>query len=481
MSYGPTVNSHKEAFKALPSVDKALKSQYLKSLVKDYGHEAVKQVVRARLELARTSIAEGDKGISQSISRGDFFVDFCNETALAVLASFSGTLVPVINLTGTVVHTNLGRARLPMESVAAIRKVATQTTNLEFDLATGKRGDRDSHIEKSVCEITGAEAATIVNNNAAAVLLVLNTLALNKEVVISRGELVEIGGAFRIPDVMASANCKLKEVGTTNRTHLRDYQAAIGSDTAILMKVHTSNYEIRGFTNSVSEESLSQLSKEKELCFVSDLGSGTLVDLSQFGLPHEPTVTETLDFGADVVTFSGDKLLGGPQAGIIVGKKELIQKIKSNPLKRALRVDKITLAALAEVINLYRDPHRLTKRIPLLADLARPVSEINLLAERVLPTFQDTLSARVAVTIEDCKSQIGSGALPLDLLASKALVLKPLAEKGKSDAALQKLARDFRRLPIPVLGRINDGRLVFDLRCLEDESQFLSQLSDLPY
>ena len=269
-------------------------------------------------------------------------------------------------------------------------------------------------------------------------------------------------------------------VGTTNRTHLRDYQAAIGSDTAILMKVHTSNYEIRGFTNSVSEESLSQLSKEKELCFVSDLGSGTLVDLSQFGLPHEPTVTETLDFGADVVTFSGDKLLGGPQAGIIVGKKELIQKIKSNPLKRALRVDKITLAALAEVINLYRDPHRLTKRIPLLADLARPVSEINLLAERVLPTFQDTLSTRVAVTIEDCKSQIGSGALPLDLLASKALVLKPLAEKGKSDAALQKLARDFRRLPIPVLGRINDGRLVFDLRCLEDESQFLSQLSDLP-
>ena len=260
---------------------------------------------------------------------------------------------------------------------------------------------------------------------------------------------------------------------------LKDYEAAINSSTALLMKVHTSNYEIRGFTNSVPEEELSQLARQKNLCFVSDLGSGTLVDLSQFGLPHEPTVQETLGYGADIVTFSGDKLLGGPQAGIIVGNQDLIHKIKSNPLKRALRVDKITLAALVEILNLYRDPHRLTQRIPLLADLSRPIDEINSLAERLLPIFQNRLGARAAVVIEDCKSQIGSGALPLDLLASKAIVISPIAKKGNTDATLQQLAREFRELPIPVIGRINDGKLIFDLRCLENETQLCSQLSKL--
>ena len=480
MSYGPNVNSHNEAFKALPSVDKALQSKQLNSLVEEYGHEAVKRILRAQLDLLRSSIAEGDKTTLEAVAEDDFFTEFCKEIALTVEKSFSSTLVPVINLTGTVVHTNLGRARLPMEAVDAIQKVATQATNLEFDLATGKRGDRDSHIEESICAITGAEAATVVNNNAAAVLLVLNTLARDQEVIISRGELVEVGGAFRIPDVMESANCKLKEVGTTNRTHLKDYEGAINSNTALLMKVHTSNYEIRGFTNSVSEEDLSQLAQEKALCFVSDLGSGTLVDLSQFGLPHEPTVTETLEYGADIVTFSGDKLLGGPQAGIIVGKKDLIQKIKSNPLKRALRVDKITLAALTEIVSLYRDPRRLTQRIPLLRDLARPITEINSLAERLLPVFRNSLAVRAEVSIEDCKSQIGSGALPLDLLASKGIVITPTAKKGQTDAALQRLAKDFRDLPIPVIGRINDGKLIFDLRCLEDETQLCAQMSELP-
>ncbi|MFL2855875.1 MAG: L-seryl-tRNA(Sec) selenium transferase, partial [Pseudohongiellaceae bacterium] len=340
-------------------------------------------------------------------------------------------------------------------------------------------GDRDSHIEESICQITGAEAATVVNNNAAAVLLVLNTLAFRKEVVISRGELVEIGGAFRIPDIMKSAGCTLVEIGTTNRTHLRDYEAAINPNTGMLMKVHTSNYEIRGFTNSVSEEKISQLAQDTGVTFVSDLGSGTLVDLNKFGLPHEPTVTETLEKGAEVVTFSGDKLLGGPQAGIIVGKRELISAIKKNPLKRALRVGKITMAALSSVINLYRDPQRLTQRVPLLSDLAKPVQEIIELANRLLPIFEEKLKNRAEVSVEDCKSQIGSGALPLDLLASKAIVMKPIAEKGQTDAELQKLATDFRKLPKPAIGRIHDGSLIFDLRCLRDEIELLDQLNFL--
>ena len=436
-------------------------------------------MVRLKLEEARNLIAKGEETLLQAITSESYLNEFCCEVANDVRASVSSSLVPVINLTGTVVHTNLGRARLPEEAIAAMTKVATQATNLEFDLETGTRGDRDSHIEESICQITGAEAATVVNNNAAAVLLVLNTLAFRKDVVISRGELVEIGGAFRIPDVMKSAGCTLVEIGTTNRTHLRDYEAAINSNTGMLMKVHTSNYEIRGFTNSVSEEEISQLAQETGVTFVSDLGSGTLVDLNKFGLPHEPTVTETLEKGAEVVTFSGDKLLGGPQAGIIVGKRELIAAIKKNPLKRALRVDKITMAALSSVVNLYRDPQRLTQRVPLLSDLAKPVQEIIELANRLLPVFEEKLKNRAEVSIEDCKSQIGSGALPLDLLASKAIVMKPIAEKGQTDAELQKLATDFRKLPKPAIGRIHDGSLIFDLRCLRDEIELLDQLNFL--
>ncbi|NKB34101.1 MAG: L-seryl-tRNA(Sec) selenium transferase [Pseudomonadales bacterium] len=473
------MNSQNNAFKALPSVDKALQSDSLRTLVKSLGHEPVKEAIREKLNEVRSGIADADEQLIQAIRSEDYIDEFCKDVAERVKKSFSSSLVPVINLTGTVVHTNLGRARLPKEAIDAIETVATQATNLEFDLVTGKRGDRDAHIENSICQLTGAEAATVVNNNAAAVLLVLNTLAQGKEVIISRGELVEIGGAFRIPDVMKSAGCTLREIGTTNRTHLRDYESAISSNTGLLMKVHTSNYEIRGFTNSVSEEEISQLAQVKELAFVSDLGSGTLVDLTQFGLPHEPTVSETLEQGADIVTFSGDKLLGGPQAGIIVGKKELVAAIKKNPLKRALRVDKITMAALSEIISLYRDPHRLAQRIPLLADLARPLEEINEVAERLLPKFSKKLDGLAEVRIEDCKSQIGSGALPLDLLKSKAIVIQPIAGKGQNDAELQKIAADFRQLPVPIIGRIHDGKLIFDLRCLRDEDEVTSQLSML--
>ena len=473
------MKSQTNAFKALPSADKALQSKELKDLVSKYGHKAVKLVIREELVSLRHQISIDNQAVIKKVMHDKFFTSFCDAVVEHVTNSFQSSLVQVINLTGTVVHTNLGRARLPDSAISAMGKVAAQASNLEYDLKTGKRGDRDSHLEDLLCEITGAEAATIVNNNAAAVLLVLNTLAFGKEVIISRGELVEIGGAFRIPDVMKSASCILKEIGTTNRTHLRDYESAINSNTSLLMKVHTSNYEIRGFTNSISESELSQLALEKNLRFVSDLGSGTLIDLTKYGLPHEPTVTETLDLGADIVTFSGDKLLGGPQAGLIVGKKELIGAIKQNPLKRALRVDKTTIAALVEVINIYRDPDRLMSRLPLLNDLTRPLAEIDSLAEKILPIFSQKLKSIADVCIEPCNSQIGSGALPLDLLESRAIVLRPIAKKGETDLALQMLAKEFRSLPVPIIGRIHDGRLFFDLRCLTDESDLNLQLEYL--
>ena len=473
------MKSQTDIFKALPSVDKALQSTELKDLVSSYGHKAVKLVIRENLVSLRRQISLDNHSIIEAVTHKDFFESFCQTVAERVRNSFQSSLVQVINLTGTVVHTNLGRARLPDSAISAMGKVAAHATNLEYDLRTGKRGDRDSHLEGLLCEITGAEAATVVNNNAAAVLLVLNTLACEKEVIISRGELVEIGGAFRIPDVMKSAGCILKEIGTTNRTHLRDYESVINADTSLLMKVHTSNYEIRGFTNSIPESELSQLAHKKGLHFVSDLGSGTLIDLTKYGLPYEPTVTETLSLGADVVTFSGDKLLGGPQAGLIVGKKELIGAIKRNPLKRALRVDKTTIAALAEVIKIYKDPDRLNCRLPLLSDLTRSLAEIDSLAKKILPILNEKLRNIADVFIEPCKSQIGSGALPLDLLESRAIVIRPIARKGETDSTLQMLAKEFRSLPAPVIGRIHDGRLLFDLRCLKKESDLSSQLEHL--
>ena len=471
------MNSQAELFKLLPSVDRVLQSDILAPLIERVGQESVKLETRLQLEHLRKNIGEQDHETLNRISGSGFFEALCQAVVISVEAQFRSSLIPVFNLTGTVVHTNLGRARLPDTAVDAMVTAAIHDTNLEYDLHSGKRGDRDTHLESVLCEITGAESATVVNNNAAAVLLVLNTLALNKEVPISRGELVEIGGAFRIPDVMKSASCILKEIGTTNRTHLGDYESAISSDTGLIMKVHTSNYEIRGFTNSVAETDLSRLAHEHGIPFVSDLGSGTLIDLKQFDLPHEPTVRQTLEQGVDIVTFSGDKLLGGPQAGIIVGKKELIDKIKKNPLKRALRINKITLAGLLEVINLYKDPQRLTSRLPLLVDLTRPLSEIEALVNKVMPAIQDTLKGKAKVESQPCRSQIGSGALPLDLLASCAIAISPIAKKGQTDALLNDIAAGFRALPKPVIGRIHDGQLLFDLRCLRDVDEFSGQLS----
>ena len=377
----------------------------------------------------------------------------------------------VFNLTGTVLHTNLGRALLAEEAIEAAVTAMRSPTTLEYDLSGGGRGERDDHIAPWLHRLTGAEAATAVNNNAAAVLLVLAALAAGREVIVSRGELIEIGGAFRIPDIMARAGCKLVEVGTTNRTHLKDYAAAVGPDTAAIMKVHPSNYAVSGFTKSVSAAELVPLAREKGLPLIEDLGSGTLVDLETWGLPHEPTAREAIEAGIDVVTFSGDKLLGGPQAGLIVGRRTLIERIARNPMKRALRLDKVRLAALEATLRLYADPARLAERLPTVRALARPADEIKALAERLLPVVATAIGSDATVGIEPVRGQIGSGALPVDLLPSFAI-----AVRGKG---LDRLAAAFRGLPIPVIGRISEGTLYFDLRTLDDEAAFAAQLDRL--
>jgi L-seryl-tRNA(Ser) seleniumtransferase len=377
----------------------------------------------------------------------------------------------VFNLTGTVLHTNLGRAQLAEEAIQAAVEAMRSPTTLEYDLSGGGRGERDDHIAPWLRRLTGAEAATAVNNNAAAVLLVLNALAEGREVIVSRGELIEIGGAFRIPDIMARSGCRLVEVGTTNRTHLKDYAAAIGPDTAAIMKVHPSNYAIAGFTKAVPAAELVPLAREKGLPLIEDLGSGTLVDLETWGLPHEPTAREAIEAGVDVVTFSGDKLLGGPQAGLIVGRRHLLERIARNPMKRALRLDKVRLAALEATLRLYADPARLAERLPTIRALARPAAEIRALAERILPALAAALEPGAEVAIEPVRGQIGSGALPVDLLPSFALAIRA--------NGLDRLADAFRGLPIPVIGRIGAGRLYFDLRTLDDEAAFVGQLDKL--
>jgi L-seryl-tRNA(Ser) seleniumtransferase len=458
----PTISAR---LRDLPSVSAVLNTSAAALLLERYGQKASTNAIRATIEVARAALQEGE-----------FTIPTAERLAIESRTRLeredrSGSR-PLFNLTGTVLHTNLGRAVLADAAVEAAVAAMQNPVALEFDLETGKRGERDDHLRGLLCDLTGAEDATVVNNNAAAVLLVLNTLAGGREVIVSRGELIEIGGAFRMPEIMASAGARLVEVGTTNRTHKKDYRSALNERTGLILKVHTSNYRIQGFTAEVGPAELSAIAREADVPLVHDLGSGTLIDLAQYGLPAEPTARQAAAT-ADVVTFSGDKLLGGPQAGFIVGKRDLIQALNRNPMKRALRVDKIRLAAIEATLKLYRDPTRLAERLPTLRMLMRSRHEIEAQTRRMLPHVAAALGGDFAVELCECHSQIGSGALPLETIASAGLAIAA-ERKG---AELERLSAMLRGLPRPVIGRIEKERLVLDLRCAGEDEAFLSNLS----
>jgi L-seryl-tRNA(Ser) seleniumtransferase len=453
--------------RALPSVTAILNTAVAAELVRRFGHMASTEAIRETVAEAREAMKAGAAAPGAQ--------DIAQQALARLDARGRSSLRPLFNLTGTVLHTNLGRAVLAESAIEAAMAAMRDAVALEFDLSTGKRGERDDHVRTLLCELTGAEDATVVNNNAAAVLLCLNTLAQGREAIVSRGELIEIGGAFRMPDIMARAGATMVEVGTTNRTHASDYRSALTERTGVILKVHTSNYRIQGFTAEVGAHELASIGTKAGVPLLNDLGSGTLVDLSQFGMQREPTVREAVAAGAALVTFSGDKLLGGPQAGFIVGARALIALVNRNPMKRALRVDKIRLAAIEATLKLYLDPDRVAERLPTLRLLTRSRAEIEIQAERLRPIVAKSLGDFCTVDVCACESQIGSGALPLDTVASAGLMIR--ARNG--GGALDRLAAALRGLRRPVIGRIADDGLMLDLRCLTDEDEFVSVVSEL--
>ena len=459
------MTTHHSLYSQIPATDRLLREPRIHAVAERFGHTATVEMLRLLQDEARCAI-QAENALPAWCSAWE------QEVEQRLDEKAQSALRPVINLTGTVLHTNLGRAIQAESAVEAVASAMRAPVTLEYDLDDAGRGHRDRAIADLLCQITGAEDACIVNNNAAAVLLMLAATASGREVVVSRGELVEIGGAFRIPDVMRQAGCQLHEVGTTNRTHAKDYRQAVNDNTALLMKVHTSNYSIEGFTKAVDEAELAAIGRELDVPVVADLGSGSLVDLSQYGLPKEPMPQEMIAAGVSLVSFSGDKLLGGPQAGIIVGKRALIAQLQSHPLKRALRADKMTLAALEATLRLYQHPEALREKLPTLRLLTRPAEEIRRLAERLQPDLAAHY-ADFAVSVAACQSQIGSGSLPVDRLPSAALTFTPHDGRG---SRLEALAARWRALPCPVIGRIYDGRLWLDLRCLENETRFMEML-----
>jgi L-seryl-tRNA(Ser) seleniumtransferase len=455
-----------ERRRALPSVDRVLSSAGAATALARYQRRYVVDVVRRVLDDIRRRLATDPSAAAPSAA----------EVMAAAFARMESdrplALRPVVNATGVVLHTNLGRALLADEAISAVTEAARSPVTLEYDVDTGARGDRDDLVTDDLCALTGAEAATVVNNNAAAVLLALNTLAEGREVIVSRGELIEIGGSFRIPDVMSKSGARLREVGTTNRTHTSDYVNAMSDAAALLLKVHTSNYRIVGFTAAVPLDELVELGRQHGIPVMEDLGSGALIDLSAYGLPKEPVVAERIRAGADLVTFSGDKLLGGPQAGIIVGRREIIARLKRNPLKRAVRCDKMTLAALAATLRLYRTAPDLSTVLPTLRWLTRPITEMEAVGRAAVPVLRAVLGEEFSVELVDSEAEIGSGALPIEALPSKAISVSH-PTRGPQD-----IARLFREARPPIIGRVQAGRFLLDLRGIFESSVLAPNRTD---
>ncbi len=448
--------------RSLPGVDQVLQRDILINLQKDYPQGVINDAARNVVNGLRGLILQADS--EDKLNKMDFQIDsIARLTAEKVKETLRPKLRNVINATGIVLHTNLGRSLLAEKAVEAVKDVTRHYSNLEYDLDTGERGSRHMHVEDLLCHLTGAEGALVVNNNAAAVLLVLNTLAKDREVVISRAQLVEIGGSFRVPQVMAQSGAYLVEVGTTNKTHYRDYEEAIGENTGMILKVHTSNYQVIGFTSQVSGFELAGLGQKYDLPVVEDLGSGVFVDLKEYGLEGEPTVPESIREGLDLVTFSGDKLLGGPQAGIIVGKKDFTEKIKKNQLARALRIDKMTLAALEATLQLYLNEEDAVKDIPTLRMLTLPLTVLEARAFNMVSYLKEQLRGKAQIKVADGFSQVGGGALPREEIPTKLVSLQPY--KMSTLEVIERL----REEEIPVIARIQKNQVLVDLRTVSEE------------
>ncbi|MBI3394185.1 MAG: L-seryl-tRNA(Sec) selenium transferase [Nitrospirae bacterium] len=453
------MQSRETLLRRIPAVDEMLRRPAIEAWSKTHPHAVLVEAIRGVLAGLRERILAGEDLGPEDLDPAGLLP----RVEARLIALLRPSLRRVLNATGVVVHTNLGRSPLPAEAVEAVRRIAEGYSNLEYDVARGERGKRFVHVEGLLRDLTGAEAATVVNNNAAAVLLVLNALAEGKEVIVSRGELIEIGGSFRIPDVMARSGARLREVGTTNKTRLADYEQAVGPDTALLLKVHTSNFAIVGFTEDVPVSDLAGLGRGRGIPVVHDLGSGSFVDLAQIGIGPEPTVGASLKSGADVVTFSGDKLLGGPQAGIILGKKALMEKIRRNPLARAVRIDKLTLAALEAVLRIYRDePEGAVKKIPVLSMLTAAPADLKRRAQKLAEMIRKEGGDRASVSVQPEQSQAGGGALPLGNLPTWAASVLP------ADVSVSRVEALLRENDPPVIARVKEGCVLFDPRTLRD-------------